>query len=209
MLRLLSPVVVLAALLAGGLSAPAHAQQKLASLPPNGLSLQSGGPTRPILAWVDFCRRNDAECRVDLLEPGTVKLTSAVWKVLNDINSNVNRTVSSVMDLEHWGVADRWDHAEDGLGDCEDYQLLKRKRLEQAGLPRRAMLMTVVLDENNEGHAVLMVRTDQGDLILDNKRDAILWWQATGYTYIKRESQADASWVSLAPQAGVVTTAAR
>jgi predicted transglutaminase-like cysteine proteinase len=209
MSRLLSSPPVLAALLAISLVSPVAAEQRLASLPPNGLSLQSGGPARPILAWVDFCRRYEAECRVDLGEPESIKLSPAVWKVLNDINANVNHTVSSVTDLEHWGMVDRWDYAEDGLGDCEDYQLLKRKRLEQAGLPRRAMLMTVVLDENNEGHAVLMIRTDRGDLILDNKRDAILWWQSTGYTYIKRESQMDASWVSLAPQTGVATTAAR
>ena len=31
--------------------------------------------------------------------------------------------------------------------------------------------MTVVIDEQGEGHAVLMVRTDRGDFILDNKRD--------------------------------------
>ena len=30
--------------------------------------------------------------------------------------------------------------------------------------------MTVVIDEQGEGHAVLMVRTDRGDFILDNKR---------------------------------------
>ena len=97
--------------------------------------------------------------------------------------------------------------ATDALGDCEDFQLQKRKRLRQAGLPQRAMLMTVVLDENNEGHAVLMVRTDRGDLILDNKRNAVLSWQQTGYVFVKRESQVQTGWVSLAPATGVMATA--
>ena len=57
------------------------------------------------------------------------------------------------------------------------------------GLPRRAMRMTVVIDELGEGHAVLMVRTDQGDYILDNKTSSILPWDETGYVFIKRESQ--------------------
>jgi len=62
------------------------------------------------------------------------------------------------------------------MGDCEDYQLLKRKLLVEAGLPRRAMRMTVVIDDIDEGHALLTVRTDAGDLILDNKVDAVLPW---------------------------------
>jgi predicted transglutaminase-like cysteine proteinase len=54
--------------------------------------------------------------------------------------------------------------------------LLKRKLLAERGLPRRAMRMTVVLDENRAGHAVLMVRTDRGDFILDNQRATVLPW---------------------------------
>jgi predicted transglutaminase-like cysteine proteinase len=30
-----------------------------------------------------------------------------------------------------------------------------------------------------------MVRTDRGDYILDNKTNAILPWQRTGYTYVR------------------------
>jgi predicted transglutaminase-like cysteine proteinase len=204
------PVSVLRlAVVLAAVAGSAVAQERVAALPSPGVALQSGGAARPILAWVEFCQKYEKECRVDVREPDTIKLSAAAWRTLNEINSAVNHSVTSVTDLEHWGVVDRWDLAQDGLGDCEDYQLLKRKRLEQAGFSRRAMLMTVVLDENNEGHAVLMVRTDRGDLILDNKRDAIVNWQATGYTFIKRESQADASWVSLAPPAAVATTAAR
>ena len=59
-------------------------------------------------------------------------------------------------DRDHWGVADRWDYPDDGAGDCEDIQLLKRKLLSAAGLPRRALRMTVVYDEHQTGHAVLM-----------------------------------------------------
>ena len=104
-------------------------------------------------------------------------------------------------------MPDRWDLAEDGAGDCEDFQLLKRHRLVEAGLPRRAMRMTVVLDDQDEGHAVLMVRTDRGDLILDNKTMAVLPWQRTPYTYVKREGQDSAAWVSLNGVASPVATA--
>ena len=57
--------------------------------------------------------------------------------------------------------------------------------------------MTVVIDENGEGHAVLTVRTNRGDLILDNKSNEVLEWFKTNYRYIKRESAETTGWVYL------------
>jgi predicted transglutaminase-like cysteine proteinase len=85
----------------------------------------------------------------------------------------------------------------DGRGDCEEYVNIKRKRLVEAGIPRRALRVVVVIDEENAGHAVLMLRTDKGDFILDNKRNAVLAWHQTGYVFIKRESQDRQEWVAL------------
>ena len=119
------------------------------------------------------------------------------WDSILDLNVKANREIEAITDQDHWGVVDRWDIPTDGKGDCEDYVLLKRQRLAEAGLPRRAMRVTVVIDEENAGHAVLMIRTDRGDFILDNKRNAILPWSQTGYTYVKRESQARTGWASL------------
>jgi predicted transglutaminase-like cysteine proteinase len=125
------------------------------------------------------------------------------------VNREVNAAVKPMSDQEHWGVGDRWDLAEDGYGDCEDYQLLKRRRLVAAGFPARAIRMTVVIDDENQGHAVLMVRTDRGDFILDNKRNTVLPWHQTGYTYVKREGQDDLAWVSLGRSTSPVVTAGR
>lgn len=87
-----------------------------------------------------------------------------------------------------------------GKGDCEDYVLLKQRELMARGWPQSALLITVVRDENNEGHAVLTVRTDLGDLILDNKNSKILAWNQTPYTYIKWQSAMDPRlWESLVP----------
>ncbi len=113
------------------------------------------------------------------------------------MNRRINKSVEAMTDMEHLHVPDRWDLAEDGIGDCEDFQLLKRHLLAEAGLSRRAMRMTVVIDEKGEGHAVLTLITDRGDLILDNKTNAILPWHRTGYIFIKRESQDAVTWVSL------------
>ena len=195
-------------LAAGTLGASAHGQT-LASLPQLSTPATAVGPARPLLAWVDFCRAYAAECAVDTSEPETVSLTPQVWQALSSVTRKVNATVTPMTDQDHWGVADRWSLAEDGYGDCEDFQLLKRKLLVKAGLPRRAMRMAVVIDEKNEGHAVLMVRTNRGDLVLDNKTDAVLPWFETGYIYVKRESQDAVAWTSLGGAISPTATANR
>ena len=87
------------------------------------------------------------------------------------INRWVNETIKPMTDLEHWGVAERWNYPDDGYGDCEDYVLLKRRMLMQAGWPRQALLITVVRDKQGDGHAVLTVKTDKGEFILDNQNE--------------------------------------
>lgn len=189
----------------------AHAQS-FASLPkPETIGrIEPTGGAKPVKAWVSFCERYAGECDVDPTEAATVSLTPRLWRTLQTVNRQVNGSITPVTDLEHWGVVDRWDIPTDGKGDCEDIQLLKRKILvEQHGLSRRALRMTVVIDEDGEGHAVLMVRTDGGELILDNKRSAILSWHETGYVFVKREGQDGRSWVSLGDRSSPTTTANR
>jgi predicted transglutaminase-like cysteine proteinase len=79
--------------------------------------------------------------------------------------------------------------------------LLKRRRLMQLGWPASALLVTVVRDEHGEGHAVLTVRTQQGDYILDNKTNGIKLWHQVGYQFIMRQSYLNPMvWMSLDPR---------
>ena len=192
--------------------APAASAQTLAALP-NAATIgkvETTGTARPVQGWVKFCDRYPGECKLNIAEASTVTLSGKTWKALNAVNRKVNATIKPRTDMEHWGVVDRWDLPDDGMGDCEDFQLLKRKILvEQYGLPKRALRMTVVIDEQGEGHAVMMVRTDEGDLVLDNKRSAILPWHQTGYVFVKREGQDGRDWVSLGEQTSPTTTANR
>ncbi|MEN3931505.1 transglutaminase-like cysteine peptidase [Microvirga sp. W0021] len=182
--------------------------QVMASLPSPTESIEvNGRKAKPVSAWVDFCNRHAEECAVDTNEAAVITMTPNIWKQLVQVNRKVNRDVKPVTDMDHWGVADKWDLPTDNKGDCEDYQLLKRKLLAEQGLPRRAMRMTVVLDEEGEGHAVLMVRTTQGDYILDNKTSAILPWGETNYVYVKQEGNIDQQWVSLGGVTSPTTTA--
>jgi predicted transglutaminase-like cysteine proteinase len=165
---------------------------------------------KPTKGWVRFCQQRPEECAVDLSEPDTIKLTAKAWQTFVHVNRQVNGAIKPATDQEHWGEEDRWDFAEDGYGDCEDYQLVKRRELIKLGFPRRALRMTVVIDETGAGHAVMMVRTDRGEFVLDNKHNSVLPWNQTGYTYIKREDDHGAAWASLGGTvASPVATAGR
>ncbi|MDP4005493.1 transglutaminase-like cysteine peptidase [Methylobacterium sp. NEAU K] len=191
-------------LMLGGANTHAHARLVL----PDGAPVaEANVPVRPINGWTEFCGRMPHECTVDAAEPASISLTVAVWRTLQSVNRRVNARIRPITDQAHWGVVDRWDFPDDGFGDCEDYQLLKRRMLVERGLPRRALLMTVVIDEINEGHAVLTVRTDRGDFILDNKTDAIRPWRRTGYSFIKRAGQDGPAWVSLEGKDGTAQVA--
>jgi predicted transglutaminase-like cysteine proteinase len=194
---------------AGLIVAQPSQSQTLASLPQASIPAAKVGEARPIAAWTEFCRNYASECTLDTSEPAEITLTPKIWQAITNTNRRVNANIKPLTDQEHWGLPDRWDLAEDGSGDCEDYQLLKRKLLADAGRPRRAMRMTVVIDEKNEGHAVLMVRTDRGDFVLDNKTDSVTPWFQTGYVFVKRESQDAISWVSLGGAISPTVTANR
>ncbi|HEY8567253.1 MAG TPA: transglutaminase-like cysteine peptidase [Beijerinckiaceae bacterium] len=183
--------------------------QTLASLPSATQPIDRNGVAKPVAAWLDFCRRHADECAVNTAEPATVELTPATWNTIVSVNKRVNARIKPITDQLHWGIVDRWDFPDDGAGDCEDFQLLKRKVLVERGLPRRALRITVVIDDQGEGHAVLMVRTDRGDYILDNKTNAVLPWAQTGYVFVKREGQDSLAWVSLGGLTSPVTTANR
>ncbi len=208
--RLARCALVGSILLLGGAGTQARpaADRSVAALP-DAPALGAGTEARPVAAWNAFCGRHPGECAVDVAEPARITLTPAVRATLDSVNRRVNERIRPITDMAHWGVVDRWDFPDDGSGDCEDFQLLKRRMLVERGLPRRALRMTVVIDDIGEGHAVLMVRTDRGDLILDNKTNAILSGPRTGYTFIKREGQDGPAWVTLNGGASPVATANR
>jgi predicted transglutaminase-like cysteine proteinase len=182
----------------------------VAGMVPHASAIQVGSATSTPYGWLDFCNRYEAECAGGLSSPVDVKLSPKTWKVIAEINSKVNASVEPLSDLEHWGVVDRWDLPEDGYGDCEDYVLLKRKLLIAAGLPRQGLLVTVVKDEKGEGHAVLTVKTDHGEFVLDNMRDSIRPWSELPYRFVKRQSQEDPNlWVQIGEPTDAPLTVAR
>jgi predicted transglutaminase-like cysteine proteinase len=200
----LKPAIALAALASSLVGCGAVASASAAPGPVGGSYASVGGPASVPYGWVDFCRRYAGECDGGPLAPRDVNLTPQAMKEIERVDKWVNAHVKPVSDMEHWGVIDRWDYPADGKGDCEDYALFKRKILIDEGFPRQALLMTVVKDERNEGHAILTVKTNAGEFVLDNLNDEIKSWDRTGYRFVKRQSQTDQNvWL----QIGVPTAA--
>jgi len=168
-----------------------------------------GDVTRAPIGWIDFCAELPRECAGGPTTPKDVVLSGSAWKELVRINKWVNDKIKPMTDLEHWGVVEKWSYPDDGYGDCEDYVLLKRRLLLDAGWPREALLITVVRDRRGDGHAVLTVKSDKGEFILDNQNEEIVLWSDTGYRFVKRQSQADPNvWVSLGDTRPAAATAA-
>jgi predicted transglutaminase-like cysteine proteinase len=170
---------------------------------PNGVEVayaSVGSDTSIPYGWMDFCHRYASECEAGKV--ADVNLTEASMREIRQVNSFVNHSVEAVSDMEHWGVVDRWDLPMDGKGDCEDYALMKRKLLIERGYPRAALLVTVVRDSQNEGHAILTVKTNSGEFILDNLTDEVKPVSRISYRFVKRQSQQDPNvWVALGPVA--------
>lgn len=168
-----------------------------------------GKETERPFGWADFCRRSPHECRPsgEALDADVRK--PRAWSTLETVNRWVNANIEPVTDQELYGVVELWTYPDKGKGDCEDYVLLKRKRLAEAGFPIQSLLITVVRDEKNEAHAVLTVKTTAGEYVLDNKRDEILPWTKTGYRFVKRQSQDDPDvWMEIGPPSRAVSAVA-
>ncbi|NJM34430.1 MAG: transglutaminase-like cysteine peptidase [Rhodomicrobium sp.] len=152
------------------------------------------------IGHVQFCADYPADCRSDSFDDLPVILTMQRWNELERVNSEINLAIKPMSDQSQYGTIEKWTYPTSGKGDCEDYVLLKKKRLIALGWPASDLLITVVRDENNEGHAILTVRTHRGDLVLDNKHSRIVAWNLTPYIFIKRQSALDPRrWESLVP----------
>jgi predicted transglutaminase-like cysteine proteinase len=156
-----------------------------------GKFMPATGPTSPPVGFVQFCRQNLADCTATYSARPTVALSRGRWDQLVAVNRDVNQAVQPMTDQENYGVAEYWTYPTNGRGDCEDYVLEKRRRLIALGWPAGSLLITVVRDTKNDGHAVLTALTDKGDYILDNQNTQVLAWNQTEYRYIKRQSPTD------------------
>jgi predicted transglutaminase-like cysteine proteinase len=155
------------------------------------------GKALPPIGFVQFCARQPDECKPSGGRGEKFAMTAARWDLLHRVNTYVNDRIAPVSDQDLYGQPEYWAYPIDA-GDCEDYLLLKRRYLMGLGFPGEALLITVVLDEKKEGHAVLTLAAADGDFILDNRRNDIRRWSDVEYSFLKRQSPRDPRvWVAL------------
>ena len=160
-------------------------------------NMQTGAYTTQPIGHYEFCKSAPQECKRTGKSVRPHHLTRESWAKIVDINNAVNTEIEPLTDMEIWGEVEVWSYPT-SVGDCEDYVLLKRRKLIKAGFKPSNLLITVVKQRNGDGHAVLTVRTDRGDFILDNLVGRINDWRDTPYTYLKRQSTDYAGrWVTI------------
>ena len=163
--------------------------------------MPSGRQVMPPYGYIGFCLRDPKACEGGTDAPRDIAMNAQKWAELNKVNDWVNQNVPEYEDRQLFGRSEWWTVADPKIGgDCEDLALLKQKMLEKRGWPAEALSIAVVREWNGAGHAVLVVATDRGDVVLDNKTWKIEPWKDTPYTWVKKQSRKRPYvWVSLDP----------
>ncbi len=171
-------------------------------------SMATGDLTSQPIGHYEFCQRVPEECMIRPSDRGPLSLGAELKAFVSQVNVAVNAAVKPLSDLEIYGRDEFWTYPVAGVGDCEDYALEKRRMLMEAGISLSNLLITVVRKQDGEGHAVLTVRTDRGDYILDNLTDDVKLWSETSYSFLKRQaSNHTGRWVSLREENNMLVSA--
>ena len=126
------------------------------------------------------------------------RITSSDSQLIDSINRRVNGQTREITDQSQYQKADVWSLPTSRGGDCEDFALLKKMELVRAGISPERLLLATVLDRSRNSHAVLVLRTDTGDFVLDNLTNKIRSWQSTRYTFLRMQNpRAPKSWVGV------------
>lgn len=98
--------------------------------------------------------------------------SSSVYDMANDVNDMMNRK-RYVLDQNNWGQSDYWATPIEFMargGDCEDFAIAKYAALRALGVPENRLRVAIVQDEEkNIPHAILIVYTERGPMVLDNQ----------------------------------------
>lgn len=111
------------------------------------------------------------------------------WLLLNNVNFSVNNDYFYIPDIDQYNKTEHWTiMPENGGGDCEDFALTKRKILLEE-LPKPSLRLATCWTERGEYHAVLIVTTDMGDYVLDNRYKFIMPWESLRYKWHKMQDE--------------------
>lgn len=141
------------------------------------------------LAMQYFCAEHRSECSPDRGR-ASVTMSKDIMATLTQVNARVNRAITPRRD-----TADIWS-LNPTSGDCEDYVLSKRSALVKQGIPSGALRIAYTHTRRGEPHAVLVVKTNAGDYVLDNLSRNVKTLGASGYKIRSMSSANPTQWTA-------------
>ena len=176
---------ILFAILAGTLSAGNADARNRSAQDSNLLTpIMDASPTLAPFQHVRFCLRYPSDCKSNPAENDHIDLDAETSELLKHVNHSVNLSIIPTIKDYGTNLGDGWTIAPD-MGDCNDYAVTKRHRLTADGWPARDVLLSEVVTVSGEHHLVVVVRTSDGDLVLDNLTDRIMPWFHKSYRWVR------------------------
>ena len=145
-------------------------------------------PVLSPMAYMMFCVKYPRECQVRKIafRGRKLEMTPERWADLLAVNLSVNREI--LPEANTLGLAGEKWLISPASGDCNDYAVTKRHELLARGWPSRALLLAEVVVASGEHHLVVVVRTAQGDFILDNLSPHIKPWSKVPYQWVRMQT---------------------
>ena len=133
-------------------------------------------------AYQNFCQSYSNLCASNNLTT-TISYSESI-ALLNLVSTAVNNEIQFMNDPEFYDQEELWTVPEQGVGDCEDNAIEKKRRLQALGVPRESLyLATAFHNQKYYAHAVLLVVTDRGVMVLDQDSDKIIRWNQAPYIF--------------------------
>jgi predicted transglutaminase-like cysteine proteinase len=140
---------------------------------------------KPFTKWTDmFNRLNhaiDTENGQKIVQNWKRDLSKYKNLPLGDMAVQVNNLINSepyIVDNKNWNMGDYWETPIEFFsrgGDCEDFAIAKYISLMALGVPEDRLRIAIVHDKQKDiPHAVLILYTDDGAMILDNQEKNVV-----------------------------------
>lgn len=145
-----------------------------------GSTERASGNLKPFTKWTQMFDRLEVSLQSSTGKNAIHKLQGELVSMqglplitmARKVNTLVNKT-PYIEDNQKWGMSDYWATPVEFLnrgGDCEDFAISKYTALRMLGVPEERLRVAIVQDlQKNIPHAILIVYTDDGAMILDNQ----------------------------------------
>lgn len=149
--------------------------------------------------YLQLCSRSPEACSRAADDQDFALVSAATLSQLEKFNQKVNISIRYVPDWAQFGRADEW-YIATFAGNCEDISLAKRSALIQAGWPAAALWLAIAIVPGGQSHVVLVLRSDWGDIVLDNRTGSLKLWHQADLQFLARQVPGDPThWRRLRP----------